>query len=132
MNDVLPIQTAVKAAIAAANELEHKKVFSINRSMFLKHHYDRLLYLHVGTRIWWMWFRRMFLLDKDEVITHPNKILAFLGVTQRRSTYLPLNRLNNRGSGYSNAISDVDTAWLFVLVIVLIAIVVVSLIGVFA
>jgi len=74
--------------------------------------------------MWWSWFKKMFLLDKQEVTIHPNKILAFLGFNKRLVTYKTMGNL-------SDTCNDTRAVWLLIASAVLIALIASSLVLMF-
>lgn len=111
--ELIPI-FAEKTGIAAdkvLNSFSGKVLLSIVLVHFFWTKLVGLLLLTVGPQLWWRWFRKMFLLVKQEVIVHPNKILAFLGFKKTLNTY---GRIGETVGGRAET---VETVWLGVAIV---------------
>ena len=126
--DLIPI-FAEKTGIAAdkvLNSFSGKVLLSIVLVHFFWTKLVGLFLVTVGPAIWWKWFRKMFLLVKQETLPHPNKVLAYLGLSKTYSTY---SRIGETVGSHADA---VETVWLGVAIISLGVCVVSGVIALFA
>jgi hypothetical protein len=87
--DLIPV-FAEKTGIAADKVLSSfsgKVLLTIVLVHFFWSKVAGLLLLFFGLPMWWMWFRRMFLLDEMTSVVHPNPILAWFGCSKTLTTY---------------------------------------------
>ena len=87
--DLIPV-FAEKTGIAADKVLSSfsgKVLLTIVLVHFFWSKVAGLLLLFFGLPMWWMWFRRMFLLDEMMSVVHPNPILAWFGCSKTLTTY---------------------------------------------
>jgi hypothetical protein len=92
-----------------------------------------ILMLTFGPMFWWAFFKRMFLIEKQEVIVHPNPIFAFFGRQKKLTSYHSLRALVSKEASYTNNMTttDLDTAWLFISAVLLVAILGSGITGIF-
>lgn len=87
--DLIPV-FAEKTGIAADKVLSSfsgKVLLTIVLVHFFWSKIAGLILIFFGLPMWWMWFRRMFLLDTMTSVVHPNPILAWFGRKQTLTTY---------------------------------------------
>ena len=87
--DLIPV-FAEKTGIAADKVLSSfsgKVLLSIVLVHFFWSKIAGLLLPFICLPMWWMWFRRMFLLSEMTRVIHPNPILAWFGRTKCLTTY---------------------------------------------
>ena len=86
--DLIPV-FAEKTGIAADKVLSSfsgKVLLTIVLVHFFWSKVAGLLLLFFGLPMWWMWFRRMFLLDEMTSVVHPNPIFAWFGCSKTLTT----------------------------------------------
>ena len=106
--DLIPV-FAEKTGIAADKVLSSfsgKVLLTIVLVHFFWSKVAGLLLLFFGLPMWWMWFRRMFLLDKMTSVVHPNPILAWFGCSKTLTTYKSFVDLScDEGDGFFLVVS---------------------------
>lgn len=106
--DLIPV-FAEKTGIAADKVLSSfsgKVLLTIVLVHFFWSKVAGLLLLFFGLPMWWMWFRRMFLLDEMTSVVHPNPILAWFGCSKTLTTYKSFVDLScDEGDGFFLVVS---------------------------